>query len=350
MNEEKTILVKKKDGTFVKMKLSELKSKPTAAVISAKPVSQKTFLPTDKEEIKQEKNYFSKEDFQSPLEDKDLKNIPPGSFNKREKEVEEILKNLSFKVPEQSLVNLKNNLVLFLKDIKSEEQVSEVLVQPIYLGGADLKREQVKELLNLAKQKIRLISEEDINLAAPLKRVAPLKNSLPMKEGEILPSSSAPFNAFVHKPPFKKEVKEIKSLDDLLEKEEKTVNVISQLVKNKENKIGPTRGDIMPPKNTVIGPVEEIRNFTVNDLRHLASVSEQAVARLQQKFINLKEESFLLYLQALEAWQKSPLYKDYLEQVCNSFNQEKKLLDIDRRVENLTSEEISLIIKMEKEI
>jgi len=346
MKEEKTILVKKKDGTFAKMKLSDLKNKKTPVLNSVVNSKKEPSLLVKKEE----KAILDKDDIKSPLEDEDLKNILPGSFNKREKEAEEILQSLSFKASDQAFTNLKNNLILFLKDIKSEEQISDVLTQPVYLGGADFKKEQLKELLNLAKQKILLMSEEKNETSGPLKRIAPLKNVLPMKEGETLPSPSSPFNAFVHKPPFKKEVKEIKSLDDLLEKEEKTVNVISQLVKNKENKIGPTRGDILPPKNTVIGPVEEIRNFTVNDLRHLASVSEQAVSRLQQKFTNLKEESFLLYLQALEAWQKSPLYRDYLEQICDSFNQGKNILTINRKTDNLTPEEISLIIKMEKEI
>jgi len=71
---------------------------------------------------------------------------------------------------------------------------------------------------------------------------------------------------------------------------------------------------------------------------------------LKQKFFNLKEESFLLYLQALEAWQHSPLYKEYLQKICDSLNQGVPLKEITRKEDGLKEEEIKFLIKMEKEI
>lgn len=343
MDNEKTILVKKKDGSFVKMKLSHLKKTPMAK-------TEPTISPViASSTINKEKEVWDKEDVKSPLEDEELKNIEYKSFNKREKEALEIIEKLSFKIPQQAVDNVKNNLILFLKDIKNEDKLGEILRQPIYLGGADLKDLQLKELFKIAREKRLDIGLEDVGPVSPLKRITSNKNRLPAKEGEILPSSSSPFNTFVHKPAFSKEIKEIKSLDDLVEKDVDSDKKIEQLIK----KTGPTRStgeDIIPPKNTVFGPIEEIKNFTVEDLRRLSSNSEQAISRLKQKFINLKEESFILYLQALEAWQQSPLYKNYLEQVCESFNKVKSLNSLNKEEKNLSLEEIKLIIKMEKEI
>ena len=96
--------------------------------------------------------------------------------------------------------------------------------------------------------------------------------------------------------------------------------------------------------------MEEIKNFTIVDFRRLSSDLEQATARLQQKFVNLKEESFLLYLEALEAWQQSPLYKNYLESVCECLNKGTLLSGAIKKENSLSFQEIKYLIKMEKEI
>ena len=337
MAEEKTILVKKKDGTFARMKLSDLKKQPAPLPTppqTAVPIKEKT------------ETVWTKEDIKSPLEDEELKNMKH-DFNKRKDEVEEIIKNLSFKLSGQAVVNLRNTLILFLKDIKNEEQISDLLRQPVYLGGADLTDKNLQELLVAAKEKITAIAKEAKEPIKPLKRVAPVKTVLPMKETEPLPASASPFNAFVHKPIFRKEVKEIKSLNELIEKDREELPVMSQL---KKETVKPVVEDIVPPRNIVIGPVDEIKSFTITDFRRLSSDLEQAVSRLQQKFLNLKEESFLLYLEALDAWQRSPLYRDYLEKICMSLNTSVPLSNLPKKENELSLEEIKLLIKMEKEI
>ncbi|HRY36872.1 MAG TPA: hypothetical protein P5230_03290 [Candidatus Magasanikbacteria bacterium] len=342
MNQDKTILVKKKDGTFARMKISDLKKN------DERPVSPT--VKVEKEKVVSSQNVWTKEDIKSPLEDEEIKNLKHGSFNKREEEAKEVMEKLSFKLTDQAASNLKNNIILFLKDIKNSEQLSDVLRQPVYLGGADLNNNQIKEVIKIAQDKILSISSEKQEFYGPLKKIPGKKNQLPMPEGEILPSSSSPFNSFVHKPKFNKEIKEIKSLDDLIEKAEPKMENINQLIKaNKINSSSPI-GDILPPKNVTFGPIEEIKNFTVIDFRRLSSDLEQATSRLQQKFINLKEESFLLYLEALEAWQQSPLYKKYLEAVCESLNKGIPLSGLPKKEDNLSFQEIKSLIKMEKEI
>lgn len=345
MSDEKTILVKRKDGSFVKMKLSDLKKAPIEK--KAEKVEKPTVFVKDK--LENTENRWEKEDVASLLEDEELRGLKHSSFNKREKEAMEIIEKLSFKIPSQAVNNLKNSIILFLKDIKDEEQIGEILRQPVYLGGVDLNDLQITELVRVVKEKKTSMNTEDYSSVKSLKRVMSNKNTLPAKEGEILPATSSPFNAFMHKPAFTKEVKEIKTLDELVEKDISSKNKITDLLTGSR----PTKSageDIVAPKNTVFGPVEEIKNFTVEDLRHLSSNTQQAVSRLKQKFINLKEESFLLYLQALEAWQQSPLYKNYLEQICEGFNNGVSLSALVRKQNSLNLDEIKEIIKMEKEI
>ncbi len=335
MTEEKTILVKKKDGTFVKMKLSDLKKKSS------------TVFKEEKKEL-EKGSKLTKEDIRSPLEDEEIKTIDHNTFNKRDKEVAEIISNLSFKLIDQAEKNVKNILVLFLKDIKSEDQLKDLLRQPVYLGGADLNDIQLRELLKISKDKISNIIMTKNNLAGSFKKIK-LDQNLPMEEGEILPATSAPFNSFVHKPVFNKEIKEIKSLDELIDKVEPVEENISKMLKfGKSTKT--TIEDIVPPKNINFGPIEEIKNFTVTDFRRLSSDKKEAISRLYQKFINLKEESFLFYLQALEVWQQSPLYKKYIERICESLNKNLPLSKLVKKEDDLNEEEIKLLIKMEEDL
>ncbi|MDO9509932.1 MAG: hypothetical protein Q7J14_01430 [Candidatus Magasanikbacteria bacterium] len=335
MTEEKIILVKKKDGSFVKMKFSDLKKKPS--------IVQK------EEKIKiVNENKLTKEDFQSPLEDEEIKKIDHSSFNQRTDEVVEIINGLSFKLVEQAEKNLKNSLVLFLKDIKSKEQVTDLLRQPVYLGGADLTDVQLKELFKTAIEKISHIVADKNNLVGSFKKIK-TSQTLPMKEGEVLPSVSSPFNSFVHKPSFNKEIKETKSLDDLIGKAEPIEENVAKMLKfGKSTKT--VVEDIISPKNVNFGPIEEIKNFTLTDFRRLSSDKKEAVSRLRQKFINLKEESFLFYLQAIEAWQQSPLYKKYMERICESLNKNLHLSDLIKKEDDLTGEEIKLLVQMEKDL
>ncbi len=345
------------------MKLSDLKKKPITTKEGKKSAEGTLSVPeggppqrragaSGGEEPKatkiENKNILTKEDIKSPLEDEEIKSLDHRTFNKRIDDAMEIINKLSFKQVDQAQKNLKNALVLFLKDIKSEEQTADLLCQPVYLDGADLNDSQLKELFKIAQEKISHIAATKDNLPEPFKKIS-VRQNLPMKEGNILPASTAPFNSFAYKPAFTKEVKEIKSLDDLFEKAEPREDDIAKMMKFGKS-VKTTVEDIIPPKTVSFGPIDEIKSFTLTDFRRLSSDTREAVFRLRQKFINLKEESFLFYLQAVEAWQQSPLYKKYMERICESLNKKLRLSGLVRKEDDLTEEEIKILIQMEKDL
>lgn len=106
--------------------------------------------------------------------------------------------------------------------------------------------------------------------------------------------------------------------------------------------------DIIKPKE--MGPVDEIRYFTLVDLRRLASDSAEATRRLKQKFLNLRAESYLLYFDALAAWKASPLYIDYMRSVAAALKN-RQTLNVSAGDKNqIQPKEIQLLIEMEKEL
>lgn len=77
-----------------------------------------------------------------------------------------------------------------------------------------------------------------------------------------------------------------------------------------------------------VGPVDELRQFTLADWRRLAPSAQAAGAKLEQKFKTLKDESFMLYLDGREAWQESPLYNQYLNVVVEALRQRQSVAQI----------------------
>jgi len=150
---------------------------------------------------------------------------------------------------------------------------------------------------------------------------SPLEEDLPEiyhKPGKL--TKTTPFNSFVHKPEIKEKVINIQKEVQ----KEKTVG-LSNIVKQKI-----PMHDVVS-KNKIYGPLEEIQNFNLIDLRRLSSDVGESVSRLQQKFTNIKEESIILYLRVLDVWIKSPLHKEYISRISQSLakgvNLEKILLD-----------------------
>lgn len=74
-----------------------------------------------------------------------------------------------------------------------------------------------------------------------------------------------------------------------------------------------------------VGPIEELRQITLTDFRRLSSNPAQAGEILSKKFEGLKQESYLLFLKAVQSWYNSPLYKQYQQTMADAINQSVKI-------------------------
>jgi len=67
-----------------------------------------------------------------------------------------------------------------------------------------------------------------------------------------------------------------------------------------------------------VGPVDELGTFGLVDLRRLGNTPETSSLALKGKFMALRSESYLLYMQALEVWHTSPLFREYQKVILES--------------------------------
>lgn len=84
-----------------------------------------------------------------------------------------------------------------------------------------------------------------------------------------------------------------------------------------------------PSANKVVmGPIEEMKNFSLLDWRRLAATPDKAKEIILSKFTGWKEESFFLYRDTRQAWLQSPLVREYQEKLVEALNRSTRLADM----------------------
>ncbi|MBI5729274.1 MAG: hypothetical protein HY983_03500 [Candidatus Magasanikbacteria bacterium] len=334
-----TILVKKADGTFVRMSLDELKAskqpgkqpapapKAPALVVAPKPVAQQRLqVPQPMPKPAPAKPVLPKKtdaDFSAPLTDElaPAVNAGPKLSANRVEQVDAIMKKLSFTVPAHSINRLRTIIQLCLKDVRSSDQTKDALLRTELDGGMALSAKQADEVLE--KCQTRPPAAGGTGTIQPLKprlaaKTAPAPKNLPEIRPESLPTTTTPNNVFKHEP-FK----------------------LSSAPAPK-----PVMHDVVG-KPVSLTPVDEVRYFSLTDFRRLAADPAEAARRLRQKFSNLKDESVVLYLQGLTAWRNCPLYLEYLNTILGTLASGQKLPSPrDRKM--MQFNELSAIVAMEQ--
>ena len=337
-------MVKKSDGTFTRVPLSEIQKKkqgniataedlvlPKPIPVATPPIKEKVVtlsapvvpaasIESPKPQIKpivlhKKTEILVKEkpsDFRSLLEDTDLP-VNSGAVKtspQRKSEVEKIINQLSFSVPTGFMDRLRSIVQLRIKDVRGMNETRDLVLRSIKDGGLGLSEIQANEL-------------ED--------KCAVEMNLLPTNFFEPpTPTTATPFNSFVHE-------------------EEKKAPIKNDFKISSVSKPQPIVRDIVSAA-VEVGPVEEIKFFRLIDLRRLSNNTDEAINRLKQKFINLKEESILLFLDAAKAWRESPLYQDYLNLIDDAFKKHLKIETVAFGKDKINPEEIKALIKMEKEL
>ena len=254
-------------------------------------------------------------------------------------QAEVIIKQMGFFVPPVYVNRLRSVIQLRLKDIRSRAQTKDTLTRAIGGGGLGLNAAQADKILDACEQSA-------MNNRPDVKKVEPLKQpvgSLPQKVAAMpVPATATPFNAYVHE--------NIKTLKHENPSSSAAGGLrrasTDPIIQMRAGTARPMARDVeVAPKE--MGPLEEIKFFTLTDLRRLASDPVEAANRLKQKFINLKEESFVLFIEGIENWRRSPLYLDYMSVVTGALAGGKKLAAaaIDKNKPSIA--EINAIAQME---
>ncbi len=264
-------------------------------------------------------------------------------------QADKIIFGLSFKVPAQFSNRLRSAIQLRLKDIRSEADTKDLCLRSIKDGGLGLTETQAQEVVIKAKpmaMEIKIKDKDQFDLPAKIElSPAPV---VPMQKISQEVSNK---EAVVDKIIGQGSSMSAPTIADLLPSKPVPVSampaparmptsVSSQKIQMHD----------MKAKPAALGPLDEIQYFSLIDLRRLSFQASEAVSRLKQKFVNLKEESFLLFIDSWSAWRNSGLYQSYMEAVDSALVQKRRLVSVVGEKEKISLAEIEAVIKMEKEL
>ncbi len=326
MPAQPTILVKKKDGTSVRMTMEEFKAYQNRPkdVTNGPPVggpanNTNTTTKTQDTRNKQIPNnnqtqklkVWTKDDHKSPLEIGEVKDarkqgvvkamLPEG----RGDAYDAVIKNLKFPVADELRPRLKSLIVSRVKDIRTDEQVIEYSTRAVANGGLGLTDAQAGELV-IAIKPTNVATNNNTNTP----KTQDTKNKQITNSKLQIPNEKL------------------------------------QVTSYKLQEHRPIMHDVIAPKEEAkasVGPIEELQQVTLTDFRRLSSNPTQAGEILLGKFDGLKEESYLLFLKAVQSWYNSPLYKQYQQIIADAINKTVKIKDA---LGQMKEEEYKAIVKL----
>jgi hypothetical protein len=353
-----TILVKRADGTTERITLAELKNRQTkmAAVVASSNVpstlpnvqivNPPAVLPIKTAALPMKKNSPSiptaanlKPADVKPLLEEQVPDSPHAStttVSARVDQVSKIIASLSFTVPAQYANRLRSSIQLRLKDIRSEVDTLDLCLRSIKDGGLGLTETQAQEIVTKSKP-IALKIDKKLTPASDIEMAAPIAIPKRMEKEAVIEKiigQAAP----------------VAEISDLIPKKNVTSNSTAPLrpiVAQTSSK--PLMHDVKT-KPVSLSPLDEIQYFSLVDLRRLSSKPVEAVARLKQKFINLRDESFVLFMDSWNAWRNSPLYQNYIQATDEALTRKVSLQTVLGSKEKISLLEMEELIKMEKEL
>ncbi|MBI2990485.1 MAG: hypothetical protein HYY51_04885 [Candidatus Magasanikbacteria bacterium] len=377
-----SVLVKKTDGSTIRVSLSSLKQASTLNPTSlkfkeenfdsktlAEPTqnAKSTSTQTRAEPVQSQTSVKKIEKRNSPLLIK-TKRTPPKTVWKAEDHAslldealshEELLdKELSDKIgPDYALRGIfqefpvvlssevqarAHSLVLsFLKGVRDKAQFHEYAVAPFASGGLGLTKEQSARLTLLMEEKKKTLAffrQEELKALKPnISKKSKLKvesEALALNQTSQALSTTTPVKdifrdialAQAPKPPEPVETL-THDLASVLLKQGARSRGHRSLSSGQLRAVGvPSASlhDMTPPVEPIskaTGPVEEMFGFSLMDFRRLAEDPESAAKQVSAKFEALKGESFLLYLEARRAWFQNFLFRQYQALLVRAINE-----------------------------
>ena len=274
-------------------------------------------------------------DYKSPLDEDLGTEFEKATENNQELQVNNIIASLSFNVASDLQGRLRTLILSRLKDVRTDEQLKEYAQKKSLDGGLGLDDNQAKELIKLTSNAKKSEAGTSIIQSAEesfLESVGASGTKKPSKTDDVVSQIIEKENARTSG----LEKLDIAQMVSQKEPEKTTVQapVITKISSIKTGQRSdyahktPMHDVKMPAGEVRMGPIDEIRTFKAEDFHRLDKDIEKAVEKFMDKIQSLKNESFLLYLDAVKAWQTSPFYKNHQEVLLVAVNNSQKIEDV----------------------
>ncbi|MFH1947398.1 MAG: hypothetical protein ABIJ23_04570, partial [Candidatus Magasanikbacteria bacterium] len=271
---------------------------------------------------------WTDEDHKSPLEDEmeELKKHEALEVlpDKKHDLFSEVLKNIKFPIPDDLQARLHSLISSRVKEVRTDDQFLDYVTRSTDTGGLGLESEDANQLLQNVKDVWHIMEQKKKIVTVP--KIVEDKKDLKIEiEKPINPNTYKSLQIGEKKP----------VLQDIVQPQ-KTTDQTNPSVQ---------AGDKAPT-----GPIEEIKNFSLVDLRRMGNDTNNNFKKILENINSLKQDSIILFMQAVQAWYESPLYRHYQGLLLQAITDQVKLKDLCTGGDRLTWDELQGLTRLLKKL
>lgn len=240
---------------------------------------------------------WERDDHASPLDDSfdEVEGAHLPISGETDARVERVLSSLSLSLSNTQKQRLRPIVLSLIKDVRTPDQAREYLVRDEAGGGIGLTDMDAATVLDRVKNtqqksapaKVPVVTSQQIKTSVPMDGGA-----MPGIVGGVMPSGG----------------RQQMSTKPVMH------DVVAAAV---------VAGSVA--QNQTVGPVDELRTMTLEAARRLGSGATAMTQEIKERLDNLKNESYLLYLQGKNAWLQSPLYSEYRDIAVQALSSHQSL-------------------------
>ena len=245
-----------------------------------------------------------------------------------ERVTKEIIKTLNLSFPEEII---RNRLIAIvnsrLKDIRDFIQTKEMLMRSQKVGGMGYDQDLASKIMDLIEKEATTMHGHPLPKVHKPKTVPPSPPPKPIQSKVIPPQPVAP-PVDQSKPRIAEAPRPIVKKQEIKTQPQARQHIAIPSVKRPAFDSERPRMDDIKKPTKVMGPIDEIRELTINDFRRLGENAAARLTKMEEKLDLLQEDSYAKRAEGIAAWRQSPVYKLYLEIGQQSINQNKPVQEI----------------------
>ncbi len=265
-----------------------------------------------------------------------------------------------------------------LRDVRSAPDTQKLLERSLEAGGLGVSGKKLSDMMQsieqsvdrLAKQSAQKVVEDRREMAVVKQTRAEEETNLADKEQKMMTkryvelTGKMPSNHIDSASPTLARVSAAVSVADTLQAREQKIDttkvrtVIEETKKEKEYvpapAVRPTVADVQFVRR-LSGPIDELRAMTITDFRRLAKDTSSCAERVKDQIDLMGDQGFEKRVEAIRAWQTSPLYQAYVSIMGTAMDEGKPLEVVRLEKEHaggltLSKEELASLLRLNSEL
>ncbi|MBI5077444.1 hypothetical protein HZB94_03620 [Candidatus Falkowbacteria bacterium] len=262
-----------------------------------------------------------------------------------EKHVESVINKLKIQFNDEKIkARFSNLLMTFFRGVRTEKELEYILGMPKVSGGLEVPKEKIGIILIILREEKESIFKERRGLAGKKIEIQPIMD--PSRELEP-PPPVVRKESSVQDAPLDKLARALEQGESVepLERDKKLSpipaivrRIVEKPLAGKALNISGDRPRVenFGSERKLIGPIEELGEMNLENMRRLGKNVEQILSALMEKFAVLAEQSLVKKMEGVKQWKISPLFRLYAAMTMQAIKERKPIAKIieERQIKN----------------